>query len=719
MIEQLIEKILSYNQEADVDKVREAYDYAEKHHEGQKRNSGEDYIVHPFNVALILAEMNMDVPTIIAGLLHDTIEDTDVTYDDVKERFGEEIAILVEGVTKLKMLSYQTKQEKQAENIRKMVLAMAKDIRVVIVKFADRLHNMRTLEYMTPEKKHDKALETIEIYAPLADRLGMSRVKSELEDLSLRYLDPENYYNLVDMVSRRRSEREALIQSLIDDISKQLKRMGIAADINGRPKNFYSIYKKMMKKGKTFEEIYDLQAIRILVDDVKDCYGALGVVHTMYKPIPGRFKDYISMPKQNKYQSLHTTVIDDNGETFEVQIRTWEMHKTAEYGIAAHWKYKEGAKKSTSFDENLTWLRQLLEWQKDLKDPNEFMETLKVDFFADEVFVFTPNGDVINLPDNSTPIDFAYRVHTAVGNTCVGAKINGRIVSLSHKLKNGEIVEVITNKNSEPSLDWLSIVASPQARTKIKQYFKVKDRDKNIEKGRAMIEQEAKRLGYRPSEFVRDDWMEDVRQRLKFDNLNDLYSQVGYGSMSVRQVTAKLEEYAKEEKRKAMAENMTVEDIAVQEESKNHRNAGGIVVKGIDNVKVRIAKCCTPVPGDEIVGFITMGRGVSIHRSDCINLKNNMNEDRLIPVRWEIDEKEMYSAEIEVRAASKNNVLADIANRIHDARLDIQNLSAREDKDHNLIIRTVVRIHHIDELERLLKKLERVENVYEAYRVSG
>ena len=719
MIEQLIEKILSYNPEADVDKVREAYDYADAHHEGQKRNSGEDYIVHPFNVALILAEMNMDVPTIIAGLLHDTIEDTDVTYEDVEERFGEEVAILVEGVTKLKMLSYQTKQEKQAENIRKMVLAMAKDIRVVIVKFADRLHNMRTLEYMTPEKKHDKALETIEIYAPLADRLGMSRVKSELEDLSLRYLDPENYYNLVDMVNRRRSEREALIQSLIDDISKQLKRMGIAADINGRPKNFYSIYKKMMKKGKTFEEIYDLQAIRILVDDVKDCYGALGVVHTMYKPIPGRFKDYISMPKQNKYQSLHTTVIDDNGETFEVQIRTWEMHKTAEYGIAAHWKYKEGAKKSTTFDENLTWLRQLLEWQKDLKDPNEFMETLKVDFFADEVFVFTPNGDVINLPDNSTPIDFAYRVHTAVGNTCVGAKINGRIVSLSHKLKNGEIVEVITNKNSEPSLDWLSIVASPQARTKIKQYFKVKDRDKNIEKGQAMIEQEAKRLGYRPSEFIRDEWMEDVRKRLKFDNLNDLYSQVGYGSMSVRQVTAKLEEYAKEEKRKTMADNMSVEDIALQEETKNHRNAGGIVVKGIDNVKVRIAKCCTPVPGDEIVGFITMGRGVSIHRSDCINLKNNMNEDRLIPVRWDIDEKEMYSAEIEVRAANKNNVLADIANRIHDARLEIQNPSAREDKDHNIIIRTVVRIHHIDELARLLKKLERIENVYEAYRVSG
>lgn len=701
-----------------MDIIREAYYFAEKHHEGQKRNSGEDYIVHPFNVACILAEMNMDVSTIIAGLLHDTIEDTSVTYDDVKEKFGEEVADLVDGVTKLKMLSYQTKQEKQAENIRKMVLAMAKDIRVIIVKFADRLHNMRTLEYMTPEKKHDKALETIEIYAPLADRLGMSRVKSELEDLSLRYLDPENYYKLVDMINKRRSEREELIDDLIRDISNQLKRTGIAADITGRPKNFYSIYKKMMKKGKTFEEIYDLQAIRILVDDVKDCYGALGVVHTMYKPIPGRFKDYISMPKPNKYQSLHTTVIDDKGETFEVQIRTWEMHKTAEYGIAAHWKYKEGAKKSTTFDENLTWLRQLLEWQKDLKDPNEFIETLKVDFFADEVFVFTPNGDVINLPDNSTPIDFAYRVHTAVGNTCVGAKINGRIVPLSHKLKNGEIVEVITNKNSEPSLDWLSIVASPQARTKIRQYFKVKDRDKNIAKGQVMIEQEIKRIGLKPNELIRDDWMDDVRERLKFDNLDDLYAQIGYGSMSVRQVTVKLTELYKEEVQEAHTVPFKTEEFTTPTR-REHRNTGGIIVKGIDNVKVRIAKCCTPVPGDEIVGFITMGRGVSVHRSDCINLKNNMSEERLIPVRWDIDEQETYSAELEVRADSKSNVLADIANRIHDARLDIQNLSARENKEGVLIIRTTVRIHHIEELQRLIKKLENIQHVIEVYRVSG
>lgn len=718
MIQKLIDKVQSYNPEADTDIIREAYYFAEKHHEGQKRNSGEDYIIHPFNVACILAEMNMDVSTIIAGLLHDTIEDTSVTYDDVKEKFGEEVADLVDGVTKLKMLSYQTKQEKQAENIRKMVLAMAKDIRVIIVKFADRLHNMRTLEYMTPEKKHDKALETIEIYAPLADRLGMSRVKSELEDLSLRYLDPKNYYKLVDMINKRRSEREELIDDLIRDISNQLKRTGIAADITGRPKNFYSIYKKMMKKGKTFEEIYDLQAIRILVDDVKDCYGALGVVHTMYKPIPGRFKDYISMPKPNKYQSLHTTVIDDKGETFEVQIRTWEMHKTAEYGIAAHWKYKEGAKKSTTFDENLTWLRQLLEWQKDLKDPNEFIETLKVDFFADEVFVFTPNGDVINLPDNSTPIDFAYRVHTAVGNTCVGAKINGRIVPLSHKLKNGEIVEVITNKNSEPSLDWLSIVASPQARTKIRQYFKVKDRDKNIAKGQVMIEQEIKRIGLKPNELIRDDWMDDVRERLKFDNLDDLYAQIGYGSMSVRQVTAKLTEHYKEEVQEAHTVPFNTEEFTTPTR-REHRNTGGIIVKGIDNVKVRIAKCCTPVPGDEIVGFITMGRGVSVHRSDCINLKNNMSEERLIPVRWDIDEQETYSAELEVRADSKSNVLADIANRIHDARLDIQNLSARENKEGVLIIRTTVRIHHIEELQRLIKKLENIQHVIEVYRVSG
>lgn len=718
MISKLIEKVLEYNPNADTEKIIKAYELAKSSHQGQLRNSGEEYIIHPFHVSMILAEMNMDTSTIIAGLLHDTIEDTEVSYEDVKKEFGEEIAELVDGVTKLKKLNYQTKQEKQAENIRKMVLAMAKDIRVVIVKFADRLHNMRTLEYMTEEKKKEKALETIEIYAPLADRLGISKVKWELEDLSLRYLDPQNYYNLIDMVNKRRSERESLINEIIASISIQLKKMGINSDIHGRPKNFYSIYKKMMYKGKSFDEIYDLSAVRILVDDVKDCYGALGVVHTMYKPIPGRFKDYISMPKPNKYQSLHTTVIDGNGETFEVQIRTWEMHKTAEYGIAAHWKYKEGVNKTTSFDENLTWLRQLLEWQKDLNDPNEFMETLKVDFFADEVFVFTPKGDVINLPDGATPLDFAYRVHTAVGNTCVGAKINGRIVPLNYKLQNGNIIEVITNKNSSPSLDWLSIVQSPQARTKIKQFFKVKDRDKNIIRGQEAIEHEAKKLGYNPHELVQHDWLEEIRERLKVQSLDDLYAAIGYGSMGVNQVLAKLiDMYQKELKKNE--ESLKPEDITPILNQNSRGSTNGIVVKGIDNVKVRMAKCCNPVPGDEIIGYITMGRGVSVHRLDCTNVQGDMEESRLIEVRWELAESEKYNAEIEIRAADKGNVIGDIANRINDSRLNMINLTAKTSKDHTILISIIVQIHNTNELELLLSKIRKVKNVYSAYRAKS
>jgi len=461
MLEKLLQKIEQYNPQADLQMVIKAYQYADAAHEGQLRNSGEKYIVHPVNVALILAELNMDTPTIIAGLLHDVIEDTNTSYDKIVEEFGKEVADIVDGVTKLKKLKYKTKQENQAENLRKMVLAMAKDIRVIIVKLADRLHNMRTLEYMTDEKKKEKALETLEIYAPIAHRLGMSKIKWELEDLSLRYLDPENYYDLVEKVSKRRREREAYIQNIISILKEKLSEMDIHCDISGRPKNFYSIYKKMFNQGKTFEQIFDLTAVRILVDNIKDCYGALGIVHTLWKPLPGRFKDYIAMPKPNMYQSLHTTVIGNEGEIFEVQIRTYEMHKTAEYGIAAHWKYKEGYSKSDSFDDKLTWLRQLLEWQADLNDPREFMETLKIDFFTDEVFVFTPKGDVINLPDGSTPIDFAYRVHTAVGNSCVGAKVDGRIVPINYKLKNGNIVEVITSVNSGgPSRDWLKIVKS-------------------------------------------------------------------------------------------------------------------------------------------------------------------------------------------------------------------------------------------------------------------
>lgn len=709
-IDDLIEKIKTYNPNVDEAEIRSAYELAKVNHQGQKRNSGEDYIIHPLHVAMILADMNMDSATIIAGLLHDTIEDTSVTYEDIEKIFGKEIAELVDGVTKLKKLNYKSKAEKQAENIRKMVLAMAKDIRVIIVKLADRLHNMRTLEYMTEAKKIEKATETLEIYAPIADRLGMSRVKWELEDLSLRYLDPDEYYKLVDMVNKRRKEREELINSIIDTLKVNLERVGIKCEINGRPKNFYSIYKKMKVKGKVFDEIYDLSAVRILTNDIKDCYGALGVVHTLWKPIPGRFKDYIAMPKPNNYQSLHTTVIDNNGETFEVQIRTYQMHQTAEYGIAAHWKYKTGQTKTTSFDENLTWLRQLMEWQKDLNDPNDFMDTLKVDFFADEVFVFSPKGDVINLPEGSTPIDFAYRIHTQVGNTCVGAKVNGRIVPLSYKLSSGNIVDIITNSNSGPSLDWLNIVKSNQAKKKISQYFKIKDRDKNIEKGKEILEKEAKRLNYNVNEFLKDEWIDEVRAKLNVSTIDDLYAALGFGTVKLSQVTAKLIDIYNRFNKKP------IKNIV---KSKRKVQKSGIDVKGVDGVKVRIAKCCTPVPGDDIIGYITIGRGISVHRADCPNVNNNVEESRIVQVSWQKDEANSYEAAIEVRALDKPNVIGDVANRINEAKLNMTSLNARSTRDGDAIVDVILEITNIDELEGIIEKLKRVKNVFDVYRMKA
>lgn len=709
-IDDLIEKIKTYYPNVDEAEIRSAYELAKVNHQGQKRNSGEDYIIHPLHVAMILADMNMDSATIIAGLLHDTIEDTSVTYEDIEKKFGKEIAELVDGVTKLKKLNYKSKAEKQAENIRKMVLAMAKDIRVIIVKLADRLHNMRTLEYMTEAKKIEKATETLEIYAPIADRLGMSRVKWELEDLSLRYLDPDEYYKLVDMVNKRRKEREELINSIIDTLKVNLERVGIKCEINGRPKNFYSIYKKMKVKGKVFDEIYDLSAVRILTNDIKDCYGALGVVHTLWKPIPGRFKDYIAMPKPNNYQSLHTTVIDNNGETFEVQIRTYQMHQTAEYGIAAHWKYKTGQTKTTSFDENLTWLRQLMEWQKDLNDPNDFMDTLKVDFFADEVFVFSPKGDVINLPEGSTPIDFAYRIHTQVGNTCVGAKVNGRIVPLSYKLSSGNIVDIITNSNSGPSLDWLNIVKSNQAKKKISQYFKIKDRDKNIEKGKEILEKEAKRLNYNVNEFLKDEWIDEVRAKLNVSTIDDLYAALGFGTVKLSQVTAKLIDIYNRFNKKP------IKNIV---KSKRKVQKSGIDVKGVDGVKVRIAKCCTPVPGDDIIGYITIGRGISVHRADCPNVNNNVEESRIVQVSWQKDEANSYEAAIEVRALDKPNVIGDVANRINEAKLNMTSLNARSTRDGDAIVDVILEITNIDELEGIIDKLKRVKNVFDVYRMKA
>lgn len=720
MLENLLLKIEQYNPQADLSLIVKAYNFAQSAHEGQVRNSGENFFIHPFNVAVILADLNMDTDTIIAGLLHDVIEDTDRSYEVVAEEFGIEIADLVEGVTKLKKLNYKTKQESQAENLRKMVLAMAKDIRVIIVKLADRLHNMRTLEYMRDEKRKEKALETLEIYAPLAHRLGISKIKWELEDLSLRYLDPENYYDLVDRVSKRRQEREAYVKIIVETLSKKLDEVKIRYDISGRPKNFYSIYKKMVHQGKAFEQIFDLTAIRIIVDDMKDCYEVLGIVHSLWKPLPGRFKDYIAMPKPNMYQSIHTTVIGLKGEIFEVQIRTWEMHRTAEYGIAAHWKYKEGINKSDSFDDKLTWLRQLMEWQSDLNDPTDFMETLKIDFFTDEVFIFTPKGDVINLPDGSTPIDFAYRVHTEVGNKCVGAKVDGRIVPLNYKLKNGNIVEVITSPNSNgPSRDWIKIVKSTQAKTKIRQWFKAKEKDFNIIRGKEALEKEVKRLGYKSSEILKDEWIKNIASKVSINSIDDLYAAVGYGSITLNQVISKLKiqynEYYKVEDEKAFVESR----IQQPTQSNAQKHTQGIKVKGLDNIKVRFSKCCNPVPGDEVVGYITRGRGVSVHRTDCPNITTSDETERFIEVEWNFQKKASYPAEIQIKASDRAGLLAEVTQKITDSDLGVLSLNARTSKDKIVFINLILEIRNIEELKDLMKKIKKIRNIIDVYRVTA
>ncbi|NLL81829.1 MAG: bifunctional (p)ppGpp synthetase/guanosine-3',5'-bis(diphosphate) 3'-pyrophosphohydrolase [Tissierellia bacterium] len=723
MLDKLIENIKQYNPKVDEEIIKKACEFADKAHDGQLRNSGEKYIIHPLHVALILSELNMDTPTIVAGLLHDVIEDTDYSYDDVASIFGKEIADLVDGVTKLKKLQYKTKQENQAENLRKMVLAMANDIRVIIIKLADRLHNMRTLEYMTEEKKREKATETLEIYAPLAHRLGISKIKSELEDLSLKYLKPEIYYDLVEKVSKRRKEREALIQNIIDLLYEKLGEMDIESGISGRPKSFYSIYKKMYNQNREFEQIFDLTAVRILVHNIKDCYGALGIVHTLWKPLPGRFKDYIAMPKPNMYQSLHTTVIGNEGEVFEVQIRTYDMHRTAEYGIAAHWKYKEGINRSDSMDAKLTWLRQLMEWQADLKDPKEFMETLKIDFFTDEVFIFTPKGDVINLPDGSTPIDFAYRVHTAVGNKCVGAKVDGRIVPLDYKLRNGNIVEIITSPNSNgPSRDWLKIVKSTQAKNKIKQFFKQKDRDINIVKGKDLLEKEVKRLGFKPNDILKDEWLKNIGSKMSINSIDDLYASIGYGNITINQVLGKLREYYNDYFKITDEAAFVESKIQQPQQKRKYRPSQGVVIKGVDNIKVRFSKCCNPVPGDDIIGFITRGRGVSIHRRDCPNIKYNSDNEsveRYIEVKWDIQEDSSYSAEIQIKAIDRTGLIADVASRVTESKIELLSLNARTSKEKSVIINMTLEIHDIVELKELMKKLRKIKNVTDVYRVTA
>ena len=729
MLEELLEKVKKYNPTADLEKIESAYYYAEKAHEGQYRNSGERFFIHPYAVAMILADLHMDTDTVIAGLFHDVLEDSDITYEEMSEKFGKEITDLVDGVTKLKKLKFKTKEESQAENLRKMVMAMAEDIRVIIVKLADRLHNMRTLEYMSEEKKKEKALETLEIYAPLAHRLGISKIKWELEDLSLRYLDPKGYYDLVEKVSKRRKEREEYIESIILELNENLDDMGIDKenrDISGRPKSFYSIYRKMVYQDKTFEQILDLTAIRVIVESVKDCYAVLGIVHTLWKPLPGRFKDYIAMPKPNMYQSLHTTVIGPKGEIFEVQIRTWDMHETSEYGIAAHWRYKEGnTDKADTFDDKLTWLRQLMEWQSDVKDPKDFMESLKIDLFTDEVYIFTPRGDVINLPNGSTPIDFAYRVHTDVGHKCVGAKIDGRIVPLDYKLKNGNIVEVLTSSSSGgPSRDWLKIVKSNQAKSKIRQWFKREDKDVNIDKGRTILEKDARKHGYVPSEILKEDWVKVIANKLSYNSSDDLYAAIGFGTVIPSQIMPKLKdfykEHNKEDEEKALKEKVFAEEK--YSKPKNTPNKapvkGGISIKGVDNIKVRFSKCCNPVPGDEIVGFITRGRGVSVHRKDCTNIKNlEGTEQRFIEVQWEGDEKAAYPAEIQIKASDRAGLLMELTREITESDLELLSINARTNKEKIVIVNMTLEIKNRTQLDTWLKKVKKMDGVIDSYRV--
>ncbi len=715
MLENLIAKIEQYNPQADLDQIIRAYNFAESAHQGQMRRSGERFFMHPFNVAMILADLNMDLGTIIAGLLHDVIEDTDVTFNNVVKVFGEEIALLVDGVTKLKKLKYRTKQETQAENLRKMVVAMSQDIRVIIIKLADRLHNIRTLDYMPDDKKKEKAMETLEIYAPIAHRLGISRIKWELEDLSLRYIDPEGYYELVEKVSKKRRERENNINHIIKILKNKIVEMDIEGEIYGRPKSFYSIYKKMVYQNKSFEQIFDLTAIRIIVDNVKDCYGVLGTAHTMWKPIPGRFKDYIAMPKPNMYQSLHTTVIGPEGEPFEIQIRTLDMHKIAEFGIAAHWKYKQGKVKSDEFDSKLSWLRQMLELQKDFNDPTEFMESLKIDVFTDEVFVFTPKGDVINLPAGSTPIDFAYKIHSAVGNNCAGAKVDGRIVPLDYKLKNGNIIEILTSAHSHgPSYDWLKIVKSSQAKSKIKQWFKKENRDEHINKGKELLEKEVKRLGYKLMEILKEEWLERIAEKVSISSVDDLFAALGYGSINLPQVINKLKEYYEEYYGKKDKEV----PAEIPKPKKDNIPQQGVIVKGIDNVKVRFSRCCNPVPQDEIVGYITRGRGLSVHRKDCPNINELSPNGRLMDVEWDTTKKTSYQAEIQLKGIDRSGLLTDLTQLVSQTDLSMTSLNARTNKEKFVVINITLEIKDVDQLKNLMKKIKLIKGIIDVYRVT-
>ena len=725
MLEELISKIKANGNNVDIDLVKKAYDLAFEAHKEQKRESGEPYIIHPISVAMILADMGMDTNTIVAGLLHDVIEDTDYTYEDISNIFNVEVANLVDGVTKLGKIKYKSKEEQQADNVRKMLLAMAKDIRVIIIKLADRLHNMRTLKYMKPEKQKKKAQETLDIFAPLAHRLGISKIKWELEDLCLRYIHPEEYYDLVNMIAEKRVEREKFISRIIEELKENLDKANIDSDIEGRPKHFYSIYRKIVNKHKSIEQIFDLTAIRILVNTVKDCYAVLGIVHTIYKPIPGRFKDYIAMPKPNMYQSLHTTVIGSEGKTFEIQIRTFEMHRTAEYGIAAHWKYKSGINgtdsKDMTFENKLTWLRDILEWQKEAVDATEFMEGFKLDLFSDEIFVFTPKGVVINLPAGATPIDFAYKIHTDIGNKCVGAKVNGKIVTLDYKLKTGEIVEILTSSSSRgPNIDWLNIANSNQARSKIKQWLRKARREENLERGKEMLEKECKKQSLVFSDLCKGPLYDKLLKRYHLNNVEEIYVAVGEGELLSSTVISKLKENVVKQVTEEELNKNIEEQIAKTERQTKKKQSYGVTVKGLNNIMVRFARCCNPVPGDDIAGYITKGRGVSVHRKDCSNFKAIVEKQRekVVDVSWGTEKGTAYVAELEVKAEDRMCLLSDVMLVITDSNLSLLSLNAKSGKNGVANINIQVKIDNIEQLKELMKKIRRLQGILDVYRVN-
>lgn len=716
-IDSLIELVKKNNPDADTEMILKAYHLADGAHKDQKRLSGEAYIIHPVSVAYILAEYKMDTETIVAAILHDVIEDTSYTYDDIKEMFNEQVADLVEGVTKIGKIEYQSKEESQAENLRKMVLAMSKDIRVILIKLVDRLHNMRTLEYMKESKQIEKSRETLDIYAPIANRLGIQTIKAELEDLALKYLDPDGYYDLVKKVKMKKQSREEYINKVIKILEKKIDEVGIEAKIYGRSKHFYSIYRKMKAQNRNFDEIYDLIAVRVIVDSVKDCYGVLGIVHTLWKPIPGRFKDYIAMPKPNMYQSIHTTVIGPNGDPFEIQIRTKEMHETAEYGIAAHWKYKEGITDSNNkelrYENKMSWLRQILEWQKELDNANDLVETIKVDLLNEEVYVFTPQGKVVELPMGSCPLDFAYRIHSDVGNSCVGAKVNGKIVPLNYTLNNGDIVEIMTSKNSNgPSRDWLNFTKSAHARNKIRQYFKKEEKEENIAKGKTMLEREIKREGLQDTKLLSTSELEVVSDKMGYKTLSDFYAAIGYSGVKIGIVLQKMrllfpKEFPEPE-----------EEVVIKKTAKLKKSNSSVIVAGHNEIDVRFSKCCNPVPGDKIVGYITVGRGISVHRTDCPNVLGMTDPSRIVDVEWnKFGIGGSFTAEIQIKAREKQGLLIEISKIFLEMNIPLTALTARNEKGEFDYFSATFEVKTRRELNLLIKNLNKIPEIISIHRV--